>query len=96
MNVQEETEKVNEARKKIKEEMKDRDEMTESARIYDVRTSGGRLSFLKKVKEIMNIFVEKLLVLTLFSRFLLQKQSFTNQKRCIVHFQLFGNCYGAI
>ena len=52
MNVQEET------RKKIKKEMKDRDEMTKSARIYDVRTSGGRLSFLKKVKEIMKILLK--------------------------------------
>ena len=57
---------VNEARKKIKEEMKDRDEMTQSARIYDVRTSGGRLDFLKKVKEIMKICIEKLLLLTFF------------------------------
>ena len=66
MHVKEETEIVNEARKKVKEEMKDRDEMTESARIYDVRTSGGRLNFLKKVKEIMKSCVEKLLLLTLF------------------------------
>ena len=65
-NVQEETDMVNKARKKIKEEMKDRDEMTESARIYDVRTSGGRLDFLKKVPEIMKICVEKLFLLRLF------------------------------
>ena len=41
---------VHEARKKIKTEMKGRDEMTESARIYDVRTMGGWRDFLRKVK----------------------------------------------
>ena len=46
--------------------MKDRDEMTESARIYDVRTSGGRRDFLKKVQEIMKFCVEKLFLLGLF------------------------------
>ena len=48
---------VHEARKKVKEEMKVRDERTESTRIHDVRTTGGQLDFLKKVKGKIRIYV---------------------------------------
>ena len=86
---------VNKARKKIKEEMKDRDEMTESARIYDVRTSGGRLDFLKKVPEIMKICVEQLFLLRLFLEIFVTKTKFYEEEKNGLMFNIstFGNWY---